>query len=84
MYEGIPVAVYLQVISILIGIVAFVFPAAITIAGFYFRRQFSSRIDSVATDLDESLDRISELETKLSQATGQSENKNEVNSEKRE
>jgi len=33
MCEGIPVAVYLQAISVLIGIVAFVIPIGITIAG---------------------------------------------------
>ena len=62
MCEGIPIAVYLQVVSILIGIVAFVVPIGIAIAGFYFTRQFSNRIDSVAKDLDEALDRISDLE----------------------
>ena len=66
MCEGIPIAVYLQVVSILIGIVAFAVPIGIAIAGFYFTRQFSSRIDSVAKDLDEALDRISDLEQKRS------------------
>jgi len=62
MCEGVPVAVYLQVTSILIGVVAFAIPVGITIAGIYFSRQFSNRIESVAADLDEALDRISDLE----------------------
>lgn len=62
MCEGIPIAVYLQVISILLVILLFFIPLIITIAGIYFTRQFSNRIDSVATDLDEVLDRISDLE----------------------
>ncbi|MCY4260388.1 MAG: hypothetical protein OXC91_09015 [Rhodobacteraceae bacterium] len=33
MCEGVPIAIYLQALSILIGIVAFAIPVAITIAG---------------------------------------------------
>lgn len=60
--EGVPVAVYLQGLSLLIGLVAVVIPVAIALAGVYVSRRFSNRIDSLAADLDEVLDRISDLE----------------------
>lgn len=63
MHEGVSVAVYLQALSLLIGIVAFAFPVAITLLGIYFSRRFSDRIDSIATDLDEALSRIAALES---------------------
>ena len=62
MCEGVPVAVYLQALSLLIGLVAVVIPVAIALAGVYISRRFSNRIDSLATDLDEALDRIGDLE----------------------
>lgn len=62
MCEGIPVAMYLQVISVMLGCIAIVIPIVVTIAGIYFSRQFSNRIESVAADLDEALDRIKDLE----------------------
>ncbi|MCY3830209.1 MAG: hypothetical protein F4Y62_12580 [Rhodospirillaceae bacterium] len=62
MCEGVPVAVYLQALSLLIGIVAVAFPVAIALVGFYISRRFSNRMDSLAADLDEALDRIKELE----------------------
>ena len=46
MCEGVPVAIYLQGLSLLIGIVAVVIPVAITLVGFYVSRRFSNRIDS--------------------------------------
>ena len=62
MCEGVPVAIYLQALSLLIGIVAVAFPVAIALVGFYISRRFSNRIDSLAADLDEAFDRIKELE----------------------
>lgn len=62
MCEGVPVAVYLQALSLLIGIVAVAFPVAIALVGFYVSRRFSDRIDGLAADLDEALDRIAVLE----------------------
>ena len=53
---------YLQVISVMLGCIAIVIPIVVTIAGIYFSRQFSNRIESVAADLDEALDRIKDLE----------------------
>ncbi|MCY4306294.1 MAG: hypothetical protein OXC62_16185 [Aestuariivita sp.] len=49
MCKEIPIVVYLQITLILIGIVAFAVPIVIAIAGFSFTRQFSNRIDSVAS-----------------------------------
>lgn len=62
MCEGVPVAVYLQGLSLLIGLVAVVIPVAIALVGIYVSLRFSNRIDSLATDLDEALDRINLLE----------------------
>ncbi len=62
MCEGVPVALYLQGLSLLIGIVAVVIPVVITMVGIYVSRRFSSRMESLATDLDEALDRIDKLE----------------------
>ena len=56
--EGVPVAVYLQGLSLLIGIVAVAFPVAIALVGFFVSRRFSGRIDSLAA----ALDRIKDLE----------------------
>ncbi len=69
--EGVPVALYLRGLSLLIGIVAVVIPVAISLAGFYVSRRFSSRMDSLAADLDEALDRIVELESPSSAVAGQ-------------
>ncbi len=62
MWEGVPVAIYLQSLSLLMGLIGFALPLAITILGVYFSRRFSNRIDSMAADLDEALDRIKALE----------------------
>ena len=70
MCEGVPVAVYLQALSLLIGIVAVAFPIGIALVGIYVSRRFSSRMDSIATDLDEALDRIKELENPTLNSSG--------------
>ncbi len=70
MCEGVPVALYLQGLSLLIGIVAVLIPVAITVAGFYASRRFSNRMDSLAADLDEVLDRINDLENPHSSVAG--------------
>ncbi|MDE2913372.1 MAG: hypothetical protein OXL68_10670 [Paracoccaceae bacterium] len=64
MREGIPVAIYLQVLSLLIGLVAVAIPVAIALVGVFVSRRFSSRLDSIAADLDEALGRIDDLEKK--------------------
>ena len=63
MCEGIPVAIYLQGLSLPIGLVAVVIPVEIALVGVCVSRRFSNRIDSLATDLDEALDRINLLES---------------------
>ena len=45
----------------MLGCIAIVIPIVVTIAGIYFSRQFSGRIESVAADLDEALDSIKDL-----------------------
>ena len=55
-------AVYLQGLSLLVGLVAVAIPVIIGIAGIFVSRNISNRIDSMAADLDEALDRIKELE----------------------
>ena len=65
MCDGVPVNIYLQGLSLLIGLVSVLIPIAITIAGFVASRQFSNRLDSIAIDIDEALDRISELEAQV-------------------
>ena len=70
MCDGVPVAVYLQGLSLLIGIVAVAFPIAIAVAGFYFSRRFSDRLDSLTIDLNEALDRIEVLESADSDVRG--------------
>ena len=64
MIEGVPVAMYLQVISALLGIVTFLIPLVMSIIVWVFFQRFSNRIDSVATDVDELLNRINDLEEK--------------------
>ena len=65
MREGIPVAIYLQVLSLLIGLVAVAIPVAIALVGVFVSRRFSSRLDSIAADLDEALGRIDDLEKRI-------------------
>lgn len=62
MYEGVPVAIYLQGLSLLIGIVAVLIPIVMAGVGYYVSRRFSNRMDSIATDVNEALDRIEDLE----------------------
>ena len=62
MYQGVPIALYLQGLSLLIGLVAVAIPIEIAVAGFWASRRISNRIEGIAADLDEAIDRISDLE----------------------
>ena len=71
MHEGVPVAIYLQSLSLLIGLVAVAIPVAIALVGFYVSRRFAARMDGLEADLNEALDRIGTLESTGSGVAGE-------------
>lgn len=52
-YDQINIALYLQIISIFMAIVAVALPALIAIVGYVYIRRFTERIDNISDEVDQ-------------------------------
>ncbi len=53
MYDQTNISLYLQIISIFMGIVAVALPALIAIVGYVYIRNFTERIDNISDEVDQ-------------------------------
>ncbi len=70
MCEGVPVAVYLQGLSLLIGLIAVIIPVVIALVGVYVSRRLSDRMDNLGIVLDDALSRIKDMEQEVQKKSG--------------
>ena len=55
------IAIYLQIISIFVAVVAVALPALIAIVGWVFIKNFSERIDNISGEIDQLWDEVRSL-----------------------
>lgn len=59
-YDQMDIALYLQIISILMAVIAVALPALIAFIGFVYVRSLTERIDNIADQVDELWDRVNQ------------------------